>query len=65
MVYSEFLPTRLNPLAERTCFSQALTEAERHDEIAAGESTLIGGTTPSARIEPVCEPPSPQLHQPY
>ena len=23
MAYSECLPTRLNPLAERTCFSQA------------------------------------------
>ena len=26
MAYSERLPTRLNPLAERTCFSQALSD---------------------------------------
>jgi hypothetical protein len=28
MVYSECLPTRSNPLAERACFSQALLEDE-------------------------------------
>jgi hypothetical protein len=36
MAYSERLPTRLNPLAERTCFSQVL-DAERSGVVTKQE----------------------------
>ena len=34
MAYSECLPTRLNPLAERTCFSQVVNEGPGPAEVS-------------------------------
>ena len=36
MAYSERLPTRLNPLAERTCFSQELLGDPRFEHVLPG-----------------------------
>jgi hypothetical protein len=43
MAYSERLPTRLNPLAERTCFSQVGALAELHTVAAAALRPLPAG----------------------
>ena len=54
MAYSERLPTRLNPLAERTCFSQASTPSLRRTSLPSPASPPPRATTrrPAARTSP-------------
>jgi hypothetical protein len=41
MAYSEHLPARLNPLAERTCFPQALAAEEAGAEEEEAEAAAL------------------------
>ena len=43
MAYCERFPTRLNPLAERTCFCQVVDNIGREDEISDSDSSDDSG----------------------
>ena len=52
MVYSERLPTRLNPLAERTCFSQVFEQLLRIDRLWPGlDAHLVRAKSIVARAD--------------
>jgi hypothetical protein len=50
MAYSKCLPTRLNPLAERTCFSQVWSSAAAPLIAAVVPQITPKGAMPAARL---------------